>query len=135
MAETRARSQGRDIEFLAEVDETIGDVEGDERHILQSLRSLLSNAVKFTGDGGTVGLRARNTGDGVVISVSDPGIGIEEADRERIFESFWQAGSEYARRGDGAGLGLAFTKRFVEPPPRTDLGREGTATIFTEKGQ
>jgi signal transduction histidine kinase len=79
---------------------------------------LLSNAVKFTPDGGNVRLAARITnGDQppqLEISVSDTGIGIAAGHLERIFDTFEQVESSTARHFEGTGLGLALSRRLVE---------------------
>ncbi|HEX4747063.1 MAG TPA: ATP-binding protein, partial [Gaiellaceae bacterium] len=96
------------------------DVEGvdrivaDERKVKQIVFNLLSNAVKFTGDGGRVGVRASREDGEIRVAVRDTGIGIDEADRERIFEEFQQARRDPERSREGTGLGLALSKRYVE---------------------
>jgi signal transduction histidine kinase len=86
----------------------------DERKVKQIVFNLLSNAVKFTPDGGRVDVSAaRNNGE-VRVAVRDNGIGIDEADRERIFEEFQQASRDPERSREGTGLGLALSKRYVE---------------------
>ncbi|HEU0006299.1 MAG TPA: ATP-binding protein, partial [Terriglobia bacterium] len=75
---------------------------------------LLSNAVKFTPEGGRVGIDARQTDGGVEISVSDTGIGIAPDDQPKIFEEFRQVGTDYAHKSEGTGLGLTLAKKFVE---------------------
>ena len=87
---------------------------GDERKIKQILLNLLSNAVKFTPEGGRVAVRAARADRPVEISVSDTGIGIAPEDQEAIFEEFRQVGTDYARKREGTGLGLALARRFVE---------------------
>jgi signal transduction histidine kinase len=78
------------------------------------LLNLVSNAVKFTPQGGHVTIGARRLDDTVEISVSDDGIGIAESEFEHLFEEFRQVDSDVAREQHGTGLGLALTKRFVE---------------------
>ena len=87
---------------------------GDERKIKQVLLNLLSNAVKFTPDGGSVAVRAARADGAVAVAVSDTGIGIAPEDQEAIFEEFRQVGTDYARKREGTGLGLALTRKFVE---------------------
>jgi PAS domain S-box-containing protein len=90
-------------------------VRADEVRLKQILCNLLGNAVKFTPDGGFVEVGARVGADGkVVTSVRDTGIGIAEADRERVFAAFEQVDSSYGRREQGTGLGLSLTRRLVE---------------------
>jgi len=91
-----------------------GVVVTDERRLLQILRNLLANAIKFT-DEGRVTLRAAPHGDGgLSFTVRDTGPGIAEADLERIFESFYQADGSLSRRHSGTGLGLAIARQLAE---------------------
>src|SRR5262249_54885834 len=75
---------------------------------------LLSNAVKFTPEGGRIGINARQVDGSVEISVSDTGIGISPEDQARIFEEFRQVGGDYAHKREGTGLGLTLAKNFLE---------------------
>jgi len=70
--------------------------------------------VKFTPEGGRVGLTATAAEDLITIAVSDTGIGITPADQEAIFEEFRQVGHDDARKQEGTGLGLTLAKKFVE---------------------
>ena len=78
----------------------------------QVLSHLLSNAIKYTPAGGRIMLVARREGDQVVLSVTDTGIGIPPADRDRVFGKFERANAH--ARQSGAGLGLSLVKSFVE---------------------
>ncbi len=91
-----------------------GSVAADAGKLKQMLLNLVSNAVKFTPEGGLVRIGALRLAEWVEISVSDTGIGIGEADLEHLFEEFRQVDSDVAREHHGTGLGLALTKRFVE---------------------
>jgi signal transduction histidine kinase len=91
-----------------------GEVEADAGKLRQMLLNLVSNAVKFTPEGGRVTIGARRLADTVEISVSDTGIGIAKSEFEHLFEEFRQIDSDIARDQHGTGLGLALTKRFVE---------------------
>ena len=96
------------------VDDQLGQFVGDERKIRQVLLNLLSNAVKFTPEGGRITIRAAPADGGVEISVSDTGIGIAPEDQEAIFQEFRQVGTDYARKREGTGLGLALARRFID---------------------
>jgi len=89
---------------------------------------LLSNAVKFTPDGGRIAVRALRRDEMLEIAVSDSGIGIAEADHETVFQEFRQIGGDYTNKAEGTGLGLALTKRFVEL-------HGGTLSLSSELGQ
>ena len=73
----------------------------------------MSNAVKFTPDGGRVDVRAWLDAEELLVTVSDTGAGIPEQDRERIFESFQQGGRDVGRN-EGTGLGLTLCRRIVD---------------------
>jgi signal transduction histidine kinase len=90
-------------------------VVADQRKIKQVLFNLLSNAAKFTPDGGsiTVGARLDEEGAGVVVWVRDTGIGIAPEHQERVWGTFEQVDGSYARQQQGTGLGLALTRRLV----------------------
>jgi signal transduction histidine kinase len=110
----RERATRHGIALDLHVDPDLGAFVGDERKIKQVLLNLVSNAVKFTPEGGSVEVRAVPT-DGVVeVSVSDTGIGIAPEDHEAIFEEFRQVGSDYAHKREGTGLGLTLARKFVE---------------------
>ena len=112
MLRERAGLKAIDIEVAA--DDDVGAVEADELKLKQVVINLLTNAVKFTSDGGSVVMRATRSGSGVVtITVTDTGIGVPPEDRERIFESFQQGGRGPSRE-EGTGLGLTLSRRIVE---------------------
>jgi GAF domain-containing protein len=95
------------------VDQQLGQVRGDERKIKQVLLNLLSNALKFTPEGGRVDVRAGLVNRMAEISVADTGVGIASEDQEAIFEEFRQVGTT-AKKVEGTGLGLALSRKFVE---------------------
>jgi signal transduction histidine kinase len=87
----------------------------DRLRIQQVVIILLSNALKFTPDGGWVSLRAAHgNGDTVLIDVTDSGIGIRREDIDRIFEDFVQVDGGHSREQDGAGLGLPLCRSLLE---------------------
>ena len=114
MTLVRERAQSHGIALMREADPALGSMRGDQRKFKQILLNLLSNALKFTPDGGQVAVRAALTGDRLEVSVTDTGIGIAEADHEAVFEEFRQVGRHYTNKNEGTGLGLALTRRFVE---------------------
>jgi signal transduction histidine kinase/HAMP domain-containing protein len=86
---------------------------GDERRITQVLLNLAGNAIKFT-DEGEVSIQARTSDGAFVVSVSDTGPGISQADQQTIFEEFRQADSSSTRKKGGTGLGLSISRRIAE---------------------
>jgi signal transduction histidine kinase len=107
-------AQAAEITLSVEVPDDLPQVLADERRLQQVLTHLLSNAVKFTEAGGTVTAGASLDADGrPLLYVWDTGIGIPEADIERVFEPFTQLDSSLARRFQGAGLGLYVSRALV----------------------
>ena len=92
---------------------TAGVVLADAGKLKQMLLNLISNAIKFTAEGGTVKISARRLQGAVEIAVADTGIGISDADQAKIFMEFHQVDPGPGRRQQGTGLGLALTRRFA----------------------
>ncbi len=90
----------------------IGHVVADEKRIRQVLFNLLSNAVSFSMEGGTVTAAARRDDEALVLTVADEGVGIPEEQLKSVFERFYTR-RQGPHRG-GAGLGLSIVKSFVE---------------------
>ena len=80
----------------------------------QVLINLLTNALKFTPEGGSVSLRACKLDAEAAISITDTGIGIRKEDHEMIFDAFSQSGDNYTSKREGTGLGLALSRRLVD---------------------
>ncbi len=109
------KAKGHEIGLIIECADDLPLVLGDQRKIKQVLINLLSNALKFTEQGGTVTVTAHTNCDGeLLINVRDTGIGISEGDISKVFQPFVQADSGLDRRFDGTGLGLAISKAMVE---------------------
>ena len=100
------------LEIIIDCPSDLGRFDVDEQRMKQALFNLISNAIKYTPQGGRITLEARAQEDWVVLCVADTGIGIPEPDRERVFGKFERANPQ-ARQG-GAGLGLSLVKSFVE---------------------
>ena len=114
LAIVRERSDRRRINVRLDIDRRIGVIEGDERKVRQVDLNLLSNALKFTPEGGRVDVVARPVGDEVQVAVRDNGIGVRREDQARIFEPFRQAEQGPRQVREGTGLGLSLAKEFVE---------------------
>ncbi|MDX2163692.1 MAG: HAMP domain-containing sensor histidine kinase [bacterium] len=103
-------------------------INGDSDRLKQLFLNLVSNAIKFTPDGGTITLNLRRTPTHAQIDVADTGIGIAPADQRRIFDRFYQAEPSRVRtKGEGSGLGLSIAKWIVE-------AHGGTIEVFSEIG-
>ncbi|MDQ6743252.1 MAG: hybrid sensor histidine kinase/response regulator, partial [Candidatus Dormibacteraeota bacterium] len=109
-----------------------GTILADRGKLKQMLLNLVSNAIKFTPEGGRVSVAGRRAKGSVEIAVLDTGIGIAEQDLDRIFTEFQQLDSGPDRQHQGTGLGLALTRRFAElHGGRVDVysSREGGSTF------
>ena len=109
----RERAGRRGIALHHAVDQRLGAIRGDERKIKQVLLNLLSNALKFTPEGGRIDVRARRVDAKAEISVVDTGVGIAPEDQEAVFEEFRQVGTA-AKKVEGTGLGLSLSRKFIE---------------------
>lgn len=101
------------IEIHDKIEENLPFVEGDKDKIMQVIVNLISNAIKFTNEG-TILCEARRNENELHISVTDTGIGIEEANYGVIFERFKQVGDTLINKPNGTGLGLSICKTIVE---------------------
>ncbi len=109
----RERASRRGITLGSTIDERLGLIRGDERKVKQVLLNLLSNALKFTPEGGRIDVGGRLDGEVAEVSVTDTGVGIAPADQEAVFEEFRQVGTA-EKKAEGTGLGLALSRKFVE---------------------
>jgi signal transduction histidine kinase len=114
MTLVRERAQRHGISLGMTVAPEVGEMRADERKFKQIMLNLLTNAVKFTPDGGKVDVHARWVEGVLEVSVADTGIGIAPEDQAAVFEEFRQVGRHYTNKQEGTGLGLTLTKRFVE---------------------
>jgi signal transduction histidine kinase len=110
----KEKASKHNIQLSYEEKEIPASIIADERKLKQILYKLLSNAVKFTPDGGKVRLRSEFSDGFVQVSIEDSGIGIKKEDLQRIFDPFEQADNSPSRRFEGTGLGLSLTRRMVE---------------------
>ncbi len=109
----RARQSEQKLESDCAAD--IGTAVADERRLKQVLFNLVSNAITFTPEGGSIKLSAEREGSDVLFRVSDTGIGIPPEEHDRVLEKFERGNRPRVRQsGVGAGLGLSLVKSFVE---------------------
>jgi signal transduction histidine kinase/CheY-like chemotaxis protein len=126
--------QSKGLELSADLPESIPEVFCDPTRIREVLLNLLSNAGRFTEEGG-VYVKVRRQATDVVVTVWDTGPGIAKADQERIFQPFQQLDNSIRRRYGGTGLGLSISRSFVELHGgrmwmKSEVG-EGTAFHFS----
>jgi two-component system sensor histidine kinase GlrK len=105
--------EAKKIKFEATMTEELPMIKMDDERILQALRNLIGNAVKFTPEGGRVRISAHPEAQGLEVSVMDTGVGIPEEDIPTIFEKFHQGSGRHSVRTSGTGLGLAIVKHII----------------------
>jgi signal transduction histidine kinase/DNA-binding response OmpR family regulator len=111
----QAASQAKQLTVAVALDPTLTDLVLDPLRLRQVLFNYLSNAIKFTPQGGHITLRAMAQGrHHVRLEVEDDGIGIAAADLNQLFVEFNQLDNSYSKQHAGTGLGLALTRRLVE---------------------
>jgi len=86
----------------------------DPKRLNQVITNLVSNAYKYTPNGGKITIRARNEGKTVRCEVIDSGIGLTAEELEKLFSKFWRADHQYVREQPGTGLGLAIARNLIE---------------------
>jgi two-component system, OmpR family, phosphate regulon sensor histidine kinase PhoR len=111
-----ARLRAREKQLAMDVDcpPDLPRVRGDRESLQEVVETLLDNALLYTPEGGRVGLRARAEEDRVVVTVTDTGMGIPQAEQERVFERFYRVDQARSRAPAGAGLGLAIARHVIE---------------------
>ena len=111
---TRPLMDKRGHRFELDIGEQPIRLHADGVRVEQMLTNLLSNAAKYTGDGGRIALHARREGDSAVIRVRDNGIGIAPEMLSRVFEPFVQAQCARSQADGGLGIGLALVREFAQ---------------------
>ncbi len=124
----RGYAPRKQLDISFEIEDSLSTMLADQTRFKQILYNILSNAVKFTPEGGKVTLRAAMLNDPgkipqtselpagayLMVSVQDNGIGVPAGDHDKVWGEFRQVDSSYARKQEGTGLGMALTRRLVE---------------------
>ncbi len=128
-AEYQVEADEKKVELKAEVVEKMPLIYGDITHLRRVFDNLMSNAFKYTPDGGTVTMRLFQTDFNIVIELEDTGEGIDAEQLPRIFERFYQVVDKQNRpRRKGTGLGLSLVKEIVE-------AHRGSVSVESELGK
>jgi len=130
----RGRADENRLKLIYEGTQT-PEIEADPRAVKQILLNLATNAIKFTPEGGVVRIAVEPKSAGLIIHVTDTGIGISEEDIARLAQPFEQIESQHSRQHEGTGLGLALSKSLVELHGGnfniSSVIGEGTTVTFT----
>jgi len=126
--------ENKNILWDVEIAPELGVIQADHDRLVQVLSNLLSNACKYTPDGGKVSLAVKSNDGWIAIEVSDTGVGISEAEQSKIFSRFYRTHEARLSQIQGAGLGLAITKSLVEKMGgsisfRSEQGKGSTFTV------
>lgn len=122
------QADAKAIKLTTAIASEVGELRADRRAVQQILINLVSNALKFTPDGGSVTVGARRLGARIHLWVRDTGIGIAEDDLDRLGEPFTQIQNAYNRQFEGTGLGLSLVKGLVKL-------HDGTMSIESALGE
>jgi signal transduction histidine kinase len=114
VAATRSIAGNAGVQLAFDTEGALPGIEGDAVKLHQAFTSILHNAVKFTPAGGQVCVRASSDATGIVIAISDTGVGMTEADVEVVTRPFHRLRSALDGQHQGAGLGLPYAKAIVE---------------------
>ena len=132
-------AEQKNIDIQVDADKQL-TFEADEEKIKQILLNLLTNAISYTPEKGTVSLKIKESEDNVCLQVQDTGIGISKEALPRIFERFYRVDKDRSRDTGGTGLGLAIVKHIVEVHQgeitvESELGKGTTFSVLVPKEQ
>jgi two-component system sensor histidine kinase VicK len=124
--EMSARQKNQTLTF--EVHEELCEIKGDKDRVEQVIINIISNAIKYTPENGSIKVKALMNGNNVQIRIADTGIGIPKEDLPRLFERFYRVDKARSRAMGGTGLGLSIAKNIVE-------AHKGSIRIESEYGK
>jgi signal transduction histidine kinase len=128
----QAQIESKRQNVKVEVEDNLPELQADYSRMVQIMTNLISNAHKYTPEGGSITVIARlykhNLMQGVAVTVKDTGYGIVQEDQAKLFTKFFRSSDQYTRDEPGSGLGLAINKKIIE-------AHGGELTFESELGQ
>lgn len=109
----KQRSEEKGVTIRADIDENLPDINGNGDRLTQLVLILLDNALKFTPAGGVITAGLAATGDRMILTIADTGVGVDPNDLPYIWERFYKADKSHTRTGGGTGLGLAIAREII----------------------
>lgn len=122
-----AAAERKNLTISTQIIDPVSTIYADEDRLQQVLMNLIDNAIKYTPQGGSIKISAKEDDGFVTVSVIDTGMGIPYQDQERIFERFYRVEKERTSSGGGRGLGLAIAKHIID-------GHGGIIGVRSEPG-
>ncbi|OKL38312.1 two-component system histidine kinase PnpS [Domibacillus mangrovi] len=131
------RMETKQIDWHVELTEELL-ISGDEYRLKQVFLNLITNAILYTPQGGSIIVKGSHAGEMVHVTISDTGIGIEKTEMSRIFERFYRVDKARSRDSGGTGLGLAIVKHIMEAhhgkvSVESEVGKGTSFTVSFEK--
>ena len=135
----RPEAEKKNLELNVTIDSDISPIHADFQGVETIIKNLISNAIKYTSEGGGVGITAQNRGGYIEIKVSDTGVGIAKENLSRIFDRFFRIRNEYTRKVVGSGIGLPLVKAIVDAhfgkiSVESELNKGTTFTVILPRG-
>ncbi len=140
LSSVRNQIEDRKLELVLEVENNLPKLKADYGRLMQITTNFISNAYKYTPEGGKVTIIAKritmaDNAEGISLTVKDTGFGISKEDQAKLFTNFFRSSDQNVRNQPGTGLGLSITKKMIESHGGTltfesDLGK-GSAFTFT----
>lgn len=124
----RFRKQTTKHEFVLMFPKAFPVITGDETQLRQVIDNLVTNAIKYSPNGGTITVGGEANATEVTLYVRDQGVGIAETEQERIFDRFYRVDDKLSRRTKGTGLGLYLAKSIVE-------AHQGVISVKSKPGE
>lgn len=133
-------AQTRKVSLKLDLRDSPAMIEGDPESLKEAFTNLIGNGINYNREGGTVTVSLKENGEGLVVEISDTGIGISRDNLHFIFDEFFRAKSKEARDVRGSGLGLPIAKKIIEAHDgfirvASEVGKGSTFSIFLPKAK